>query len=149
MNELEGILERSKYRYEIIHHQKPILSREDGIKYFGIEAGQTAPTFILKTDKGYFVFIVSGNRDKLDLKKIAILLDCSKVKLASPKEVPKVTGFEVGSIPMIGLDLPCVLDKQLFKYDFVYGGTEKTTCTLKIEPHALQELNHVVAILES
>lgn len=123
MNELEGILERSKYRYEIIHHQKPILSREDGIKYFGIEAGHTAPTFILKTDKGYFVFIVSGNRDKLDLKKIAILLDCSKVKLASPKEVPKVTGFEVGSIPMIGLDLPCVLDKQLFKYDFVYGGT--------------------------
>ncbi|MEM5593500.1 YbaK/EbsC family protein [Niallia circulans] len=103
----------------------------------------------MKTDKGYFVFIVSGNRDKLDLKKIAILLDCSKVKLASPKEVPKVTGFEVGSIPMIGLDLPCVLDKQLFKYDFVYGGTEKTTCTLKIEPHALQELNHVVAILES
>jgi Cys-tRNA(Pro)/Cys-tRNA(Cys) deacylase len=149
VNELEGILERSKYRYEIIHHQKPILSREDGIKYFGIEAGQTAPTFILKTDKGYFVFIVSGNRDKLDLKKIAILLDCSKVKLASPKEVPKVTGFEVGSIPMIGLDLPCVLDKQLFKYDFVYGGTGKATCTLKIEPHALQELNHVVAILES
>lgn len=69
MNELEEILERSKYRYEIIHHQKPIHSREDGMNYFEIEAGQTAPTFILKTDKGYFVFIVSGKRDKLDLKK--------------------------------------------------------------------------------
>ncbi len=60
-----------------------------------------------------------------------------------------MTGFEVGSVPMVGLDLPCVLDKSHFKYDFVYGGTGKAACTLKIEPQALQELNHVVAILES
>lgn len=148
MNELQVILEKSKYTYEIIEHQKPILSREDGSKYFGIEVGQTAPSLILKTDMGYFVFIVSGNRDKLDFVKIAHILGCSKVKLASPKEVQKITGFEVGSVRMVGLDLPCVLDKKLFEYDFVYGGTGKSTCSLKIEPQALTKLNHVVSIFE-
>lgn len=68
--------------------------------------------------------------------------------MASPKEVRKVTGFEVGSVPMVGLDLPCVLDKRLFEYNFVYGGTGKSTYTLKIEPQALKELNQVVATFD-
>lgn len=146
MNELLEILKRCVYKYEIIQHEKPILSREDGSKYFGIDIGQTAPSLILKTDKGYFVFIVSGNRDKLDFEKIANILGCRKVKLASSKEIQRVTGFEVGCVRMIGLDLPCVLDKRLFEYDFVYGGTGKSTFNLKIEPQALNELNQVVAI---
>lgn len=148
MNGLQGILERYEFKYEIIQHEKPIFSKEDGSKYFGIEIGQTAPSLILKTDKGYFVLIVSGNRNKLDFDKIADILGCSKVKLASPKEVRKVTGFEVGSVCMVGLDLPCVLDIRLFEYDFVYGGTGKSTFTLKIEPQALNELNQVIATLD-
>ena len=71
-----------------------------------------------------------------------------KFRIASPKEVQKVTGFEVGSVRMVGLDLPCVIDKNLFNYDFVYGGTGKSTFTLKIEPSALKQLNHVVAMFD-
>lgn len=142
------ILERCEYKYEIIQHEKPILSREEGSNYFGIEVGQTAPSLILKTDKGYFVLIISGSRDKIDFEKIADILDCSKVKLASPKEVQKVTGFEVGSVRMVGLELPCVLDNRLFEYDFVYGGTGQSTSTLKIEPQALKELNQVIVTFD-
>lgn len=102
MNDLQEILERSEYKYELIHHEKPILTRQDGSEYFGIEVGQTAPSLILKTDKGFFVLIVSGNRSRLDFESIADMLGCRKVKLASPKEVQKVTGFEVGSVRMGG-----------------------------------------------
>lgn len=148
LEELQGILERSKYTYEIIQHEKPILSKQDGTKYFGIEVGQTAPTLILKTDKGFFVLIVSGSRSKVNFEKIADILGCSKVKLASPEEVQKVTGFQVGSVRMVGLDLPCVIDKRLFHYDFIYGGTGQSTFTLKIEPQALNELNQVIATFD-
>jgi len=148
MVRLQEILKKCVHKHEIIRHEKPILSREDGPKVLGIEVGQTAPTLILKTDQGYAVCIVSGGRDKLDFEKIADLLGCGKVKLASPKEVREVTGFEVGRVPLVGLDLPCVLDKRLFNYDFVYGGTGQSTCTLKIEPQALHQLNRVVAEFE-
>lgn len=148
MNRLQEILNKCEYKYEIIQHEKPILSREDGSKYFGIETGQTAPSLILKTDKGFFVLILSGNRGKLDFNKLAATIGCSKVKLASPKEVQKITGFEVGSVRMVGLDLPCVIDKRLFNYDFIYGGTGQTTFTLKIEPSALNQLNQVVATFD-
>ncbi|MBG0964972.1 aminoacyl-tRNA deacylase [Bacillus sp. SRB1LM] len=148
MKELQGILEKSKYTYEIIQHEKPILSKQDGTKYFGIEVGQSAPTLILKTDKGFFVLIVSGNRSKVNFKKLAAILGCSKVKLASPEEVQKVKGFHVGSVCMVGLELPCVIDKRLFHYDYIYGGTGQSTFTLKIEPQALNELNQVFATFD-
>ncbi|WP_240515009.1 aminoacyl-tRNA deacylase [Bacillus cereus] len=93
---MQGILGESKYTYEIIQHEKPILSRQNGSEYFGIEVGQTAPTMILKTDKEFFVLIVSGSRNKVNFEKIADILGCSKVKLASPEEIQKVTGFQVG-----------------------------------------------------
>lgn len=148
MKDLQGILQSCKFKYEIIQHEKPILTKQDGKEYFGIEVGQTAPTLILKSDKGFFALIVSGSRDKLDFEVIANILGCNKVKLASPKEVQKVTGFEVGSVRMVGLDLPCALDKRLFHYDFVYGGTGQSTFTLKIEPQALKQLNQVVATFD-
>ncbi|MGG3556453.1 YbaK/EbsC family protein [Peribacillus frigoritolerans] len=148
MEELQDTLEKSKYTYEIIQHEKPILSKQDGTKYFGIEVGQTAPTLILNSDKGFFALIVSGSRSKVNFEKIADILGCSKVKLASPEEVQKVSGFQAGSVPMVGIDLPCVIDKRLFHYDFIYGGSGQSTFTLKIEPQALNELNHVIVTFD-
>ncbi|HFJ9441512.1 MULTISPECIES: aminoacyl-tRNA deacylase [Bacillus] len=148
MEELQGILEKSNYTYEIIEHEKPILSRQDGSEYFGIEVGQTAPTMILTTDKGFFGLIVSGSRSKVSFEKIAYILGCSKVKLASPEEVQKITSFQVGSVRMVGLGLPCVIDKRLFHYDYIYGGTGQSTFTLKLEPQALMELNQVIATFD-
>ncbi len=144
MKVLKKILEKSKYTYEVIHHEKNIHSAQDGSEYFGIEVGQTAPTLILKTDKGFFALVISGNVGKVDFDKIAYILNCTKVKMASQKEVKKVTGFEVGNVPMVGLPIPYAIDKQLFKYDFIYGGSGQSTFTLKIEPQALNELNHVI-----
>lgn len=148
MERLQEILVTSRFSYEIIHHEKSILSAQDGADYFGIEIGQTAPSLIIKTDKGFFALIVSGSRSKVDFDEVAETLGCSHVKLASGKEVKKVTGFEVGSIPLVGLNLPYIIDKNLYRYPFIYGGTGERSCTLKIEPQALEELNHVEALID-
>ena len=143
MKHIQSILEKCKYSYELINHEKEILSAQDGADYFGIEIGQTAPTLIIKTDKGFFALVVSGSRGKVNLDEIAEALDGGEVKLASSKEVKKVTGFEVGSVPLVGLNVPFVIDKDLYHYPFIYGGTGIRTCTLKINPKALEELNSV------
>ncbi|NGQ93751.1 hypothetical protein G3578_01025 [Brevibacillus sp. SYP-B805] len=146
MEQLRSILENSNFSYELIQHEKPILSAQDGADYFGIELGQTAPTLIIKTEKGFFSLIVSGKRGKVNFDDIAKLLGCSEIKLASGKEVKQVTGFEVGSVPLVGVALPCILDRELYRYPYIYGGTGKRTCTLKIEPLALEALNQVEGI---
>jgi Cys-tRNA(Pro)/Cys-tRNA(Cys) deacylase len=148
LEDLKTILQKSMFAYELIQHEQPIRTAQEGADYFGIEIGQTAPTLIIKTDKGFFALIVSGKRGRMDFEEIAANLDFQQIKLAGGKEVKKITGFEVGSVPLIGLTLPCVVDKQLYDYPFIYGGTGKPTCTLKIDPNALKELNTVVAVLD-
>lgn len=146
--DIRKVLAQTKYDYDIVRHDKPILTREDGAEYFGIDIGQTAPTLILKTDKGFFGLIISGSREKVDFGKLVNQLNCKKVKLASPKEVKKATGFGVGEVALIGFNLPCLMDKRLFDFDFIYGGTGESTSTLKISPRALTELNQVVGFIE-
>ena len=138
VEKLDKILKESELTFEIIHHEKPILSAQDGADFLNIEVGQTAPTLIIKTDKGFFSLVLSGSRGKIDFEKIADILSCSKVKLATPKEVQKITGYEVGAVPLVGLDLPYIVDNRLLNYDFIYGGTGHPTITLKIEPKALK-----------
>lgn len=146
--EIQKILRTTTFDYTFIHTDKPISTREDGAKYFGIDIAQTAPTLIIKTDKGFFGLILSGRREKINFDDIAQILNCRKAKLASPEEVRKTTGYSPGSVPLIGFHLPCLIDKRLFRFDFVYGGTGLSTCTLKIPPKALSELNSTAAFID-
>lgn len=141
-------LQQCKCEYEFIAHEKPILSAQEGAVYFQIEIGQTAPTFIIKADDQFFALILSGRRTRIDFKQIAKLIGCEQAQLAEKSEVKGKTGFAVGSVPLVGHALPCLLDKNLFSYAFVYGGSGLATRTLKISPQALLQVNQVIGFIE-
>ncbi|RAK19101.1 prolyl-tRNA editing enzyme YbaK/EbsC (Cys-tRNA(Pro) deacylase) [Anoxybacillus vitaminiphilus] len=147
MDNLKTILQENEVPFEIIHHENPIRTAKEGADYFAIEIGQTAPTLVLKSEKGYFAMIVSGGRGRVNLEEVSELLGGNQLKMATPKEVQKITGYTVGSVPLVGFSLPCIVDKELFRYPFIYGGTGDPTSTLKMPPHALEKLNQVVALL--
>ena len=148
MDNLRTILQENEVQFEIIHHEKPIRTAQEGADYFGIELGQTAPTLVLKSEKGYFSMIISGSRGRVDLEELSGILGCNHLKMANPKEVQQITGYTVGSVPLVGLSLPCIVDRELFRYPFIYGGTGEPTSTLKITPKALEKLNQVVVLLD-
>ncbi|MBO8172128.1 MAG: YbaK/EbsC family protein [Bacillaceae bacterium] len=145
---IKSCLENTSFSYELINHDTPIRSAQEGADIFGIEIGQTAPALIVKKDTEFLGLIVSGGHPKTDFKQVAAQLGCSSLKLANPNEVKQVTGFEPGNVPLIGLTIPCAVDQRLLAYSFVYGGTGNPTCTLKIEPKALLELNQVITTLK-
>jgi Cys-tRNA(Pro)/Cys-tRNA(Cys) deacylase len=148
MDNLKTILQENEVEFEIIHHENPICTAQEGADYFGNKIGQTAPTLVLKSEKGYFAMTNSGNRGRVNLQAVSEILECNQIKMAPPKEVQQITGFTVGSIPLVGLSLPCIVDRGLFRYPFIYGETGEPTSTLKIAPNALEKLNQVVAYLD-
>ncbi|MEH7462289.1 YbaK/EbsC family protein [Bacillus thuringiensis] len=91
--------------------------------------------------------IVSGGRGRVNLEEISKILGCNQLKMATPQEVKQITGYNVGSVSLI-LPLPCIIDRRLMCYPFVYGGTGEATSTLKIDPNALEKTNQVVAFLD-
>lgn len=142
---LQETLEKAGIPYELIQHETPIRTAAEGAAYFGIDPGQTAPTLILKTGSTYFGLIFSGDRGYVDLENVALLLEVAPLQLAKPKEVKLVTGCDVGNVPMAGLSVPVVIDRRLFRYGQVYGGSGRAGLTLKLAPQDLKRLNTVVA----
>ena len=148
MDNLIASLQESGVQFEITHHEKQICTAQEGADYFGIKIGQTAPTLVLKSEKGYFAMIVSGSRERVNLEEVSRILGCNQLKMATPKEVQKITGHTIGSVPLVGLSLPYIVDRGLFSFPFIYGGTGEPTSTLKITPNALKKLNQVIALFD-
>ncbi|CAB1246404.1 aminoacyl-tRNA deacylase [Clostridium sp. MT-14] len=148
MENIREILKKSGCSYELIHNDVPIRTAKEGADYFKIDIDQIAPTLIIYTAVGFHVLIVSGERGHVNFKDIKHLLGCKNVRLATKEEVKSVTGFSVGNVPMLGISLPCIIDRKLLKFSFVYGGSGEKDTTLKIDPNALFKLNKVVGTLD-
>ncbi len=140
---LRDLLHRNNVVFEIIHNDNPIYSVNDAKGCY--EIYQTAPVFIVKSDRGYFALILSGDRGRIDFDLVKTALQCNSVKLANKKDVFKVTSYEVGNVPLVGHNLPCILDTRLLRQPFVYGGVGNANYTLKIDPRDLDKINEIVA----
>jgi prolyl-tRNA editing enzyme YbaK/EbsC (Cys-tRNA(Pro) deacylase) len=146
MEDLESFLHENQIAYELIRHEKPILSVADAGEYFDV--AKAAPVFVLDTDDGLIVYMMSASRKRIDFSAIKQALSSKKVTMARPEDVKKMTGYEVGAVPLVGLSLPCVFDKRLLDRDYVYGGSGDVHRTLKIAPESIVKLNHVIAMLD-
>ncbi|TCO67886.1 aminoacyl-tRNA deacylase [Marinisporobacter balticus] len=147
MDRLVTNLNKYNIEYEIINHSKKINTAQEGADYFGINIGQTAPTLILKTENGYYALIISGDYGRINFEIIKEMLKVQQVKLAKPTEVEQVTGYKIGSIPLINHGLPVIMDRQLNRFTYVYGGTGISHATLKISPNDIAKLNNVVSYI--
>ena len=146
IKEIETYLKERNIQYEIIRQDKPILSALDAEGYYPVE--KSAPTFVLQTENGLIGCITSIQNGRLDFEKMKLQFGYSKLKMADRKKIQSQTGCSVGSIPLVGLGLPCLFDKKLLEHDFVYGGTGDELLTLKIAPTALLKANEIIGMFE-
>lgn len=142
LEKIKHLLEENHADFDIISHEKPIISRNDAVAYFKLE--EMAPTLILKSKNSYFALIISGKRAKLNLKFIQEKLMCKELKLAGKQEIREKLELEAGRIPLVGHSLPCIFDEALFGYDYVYGGSGDFLHTLKINPKDLFSINKTI-----
>ncbi|WP_058303638.1 aminoacyl-tRNA deacylase [Gorillibacterium timonense] len=147
MNKVVQFLDSKEVLFEIITQERTLHSAQEGADYFGISLGQTAPALLVKSEKGYACLILSGDRGPVNWDELKLVLGVEGVKLAKPKEVEQVTGSSVGDVALIQPELPVVIDRRLFRYDLIYGGTGSPRTTLKISPKDVERLHTVVGYL--
>ncbi len=142
INALKETLIHQNANFEIIQHDILVKSKTDALGYFRI--AETAPTLIIKTEADYYALILSGERDKVDFDMLKTLLGCQKIGMANKAEIVTKFNIEPGQVPLIGHNLPCIIDNRIFKHHYVYGGTGDWYYTLKINPEDLVKANKVV-----
>ena len=143
---IEDILREKKVKYELIEQDKPIRSALDAVGYYPVE--KAAPTFVLETENGLIGCITSFQNGKIDFNRLKSQFGFRKLKMSNSQRVKEQTGFEVGSVPLVGLGLPCLFDRKLLAFDFVYGGTGNELITLKIAPSDLLLVNEIIGQFE-
>ena len=145
IEQLEELLRREGADFQLIRQDAPILSAKDAEPYYDIT--RAAPTFVLQSDRGLVSCVLSENRGRLDFEAMKRAFGFEKLKMADRKKVQGQTGYTVGSIPLVGLELDCIFDSALLAFDYIYGGTGDPLVTLKIAPGDVKRLNRVIGCL--
>jgi prolyl-tRNA editing enzyme YbaK/EbsC (Cys-tRNA(Pro) deacylase) len=112
---------------EVTTLDRPTRTVQEAASAVGCQDGEIAKSIVFVCD-GDPVLVIASGAHRVDLDKVADLLDCAEVRQASPEEVRVATGFPVGGVAPFGHDLPVILDETLLRFDQVWaaGGDGNT-----------------------
>ncbi len=140
--QLENFLKKKKVKYKIITLTGSTKTVQEASKELSVDSSEIVKSLIFITEEGKPVLcIVRGDR-KVDRKKLKKILGTKDVKLASPKEVLEITGFEVGGVPPVGLKglHKIIIDENIMEKPVVYGGGGEGNLILEINPEDIKKL---------
>lgn len=102
-------------------------------------------TFIDGTGKPVLA-IVTG-KDAVDPKKLAKAIDTIGVRMATPTEVKRHSGYSVGGVPPVGHKgkIKTVIDTKVMRKKIVYGGGGSDNSLLRIRPWDIKRLQDAMA----
>ncbi len=137
---LYDILKELKIEFEKIEHPAFDTCEKSGDFYQENNLGVNCKNIFLQNRRGkkhYLVTILAENQ--LDIPKLAEFLDeHRKMGFASAERLDKYLGLQPGSVTPFSIvnesakDIPVIVDKEIFKSEFVHFHPLRNTATLKI-----------------
>ena len=117
---IKELLAKNGITYQVSEHE-PVYTSEQAAKVRGVELRTGVKALVLKTkERDFITGLVAADR-RMDFKKLGKIVGTKSLRLASPKEVLKITGCEIGSVHPFGNlhDLPTYLDASILENDMV------------------------------
>ena len=121
---------------EIINVGKPVKTVTQAVKATKASPRQIIKSLVLISEKGPILAIVDGE-SKVSLEKIKQRF--GEVRLATPEEVKEITGFEVGGVPPVGIEIKTIVDPRVLENEFVIGGGGRIDKLCKLSPKKIVE----------
>jgi prolyl-tRNA editing enzyme YbaK/EbsC (Cys-tRNA(Pro) deacylase) len=109
---------------------------QDAADAVGCAAGEIAKSLVFVADGDPVLCIASGAH-RVDLDRLAGVLDVAAVRQATPDEVRAATGFAVGGVPPFGHDIPTVLDETLLTHGCVWAAAGDGHSLFSVDPQRL------------
>jgi len=125
---------------EFIHHQQSGKTTEDAVVALGIDAGSIIKTLILHASKeDLFIAAVILGSDRLSCHMLASLAGVKSLRFASPEQIEKLTGFELGGVPPLAVKYcnRAFVDSLVVRKDSVVGAGGDDHCGMKFSPEDL------------
>ena len=131
--DVQNYLEHNKLDAELLNLSTSIQTVEEAANAIKTEKNKIIKSLVFTTDKSPLLAIINGENE-VSSKKIRTEYKVKKCQLASPEMVKEITGYPIGSVPPIGLEIPTIIDDNVIQKNYVYGGGGSKHHLLKIAP---------------
>ncbi len=136
LNQLHSFLSENNMDFTIFEDNFSLDSAASGAEHYGIEMRETTPTLILTSKDKVYAAIICGDT-RISFKNLKSALNLKDVKMADRETVFKLTGSQVGEVSMINRKIVTILDKNVLRNEYCYGGSGAPRSTLKIKTEDL------------
>ena len=123
---------------EVTTLERPTRTVQEAATAVGCDAAKIAKSIVFVCD-GDPVLVLASGAHRIDMNKVADVLDCAEVRQASPDEVRVATGFSVGGVAPFGHDLPVILDETLLGFDQVWAAGGDGNTLFCVKPQKLSD----------
>ena len=105
----------------------------DAASSLNCEVGAIVKSLLLRTDDGFILCLVSGDK-RCSLNKVKKILKKKDVSMANADEVKNQTGFSIGGVsPVAHLEnIKILIDSSLSRYENVYAAAGHPNSIFKI-----------------
>lgn len=141
---LQQYCEEAGIEAEFIETDAKTESAKDAARVLKTTIDHIIKSLVFYADNQPFLVIVRGP-DRVNEEDLCETLGAETARLATPDEVENLTGYEVGGVPPVGVELPKIVDDKLLEYEEVYGGAGSKHRMIKLDPRFIVGENDVVA----
>ncbi len=142
---LKEYLKRNNIWHNFIEKSETIHTA-DAAKSSGVPLERLTKNLVSKTDKEEYVMIIVPGDKKVDLKKVAELLNVKKVNLIHFDKAEDISGYPPGGTPSIGhrLKMRTVMEKFLLNYGTIYCGGGSRDKILELKPEDVARVSKAI-----
>ncbi len=135
---VQNILKQLGLNSLVTEFSQSTKTSQEAAEAIGCQLGQIAKSLVFQTKSGKPILIIASGANRVDEKKIEVLLG-EPVKKAAADFVYQKTGFAIGGIPPVGHreKLKTFIDQDLLQYPEIWAAAGTPRAVFKISPSDL------------
>ena len=97
------------------------------------EVGSIVKSLLFKTEDGFLLCLVSGDR-RCSLNKLKKIKNQKDISMARAHQVKKITGYTIGGVSPVGhlQQIDIFIDEELNRFNSIYAAAGHPNCIFKI-----------------
>ena len=123
--------------------EKTARTAQDASLALGCEVGAIVKSLLFRAENSFVLCLVSGDK-KCSLNKLKKITSLKDIKMASPDEVKKHTGYTIGGVSPVGhlTDLQIYIDITLRRFQKIFAAAGHPNCVFEISFYNLVQITN-------
>ena len=142
---VKELINRFDSNLKILVLQKSAKTAKDASELLKCEIGAIVKSLLFKVDDFFLICLIAGDK-RCSLSKLKTILKSKNIRMASPEDVKKITGFSIGGVAPVGhiKKMKILIDISLARFSNVFAAAGHPNCIFKIEFKKLLQLTDAI-----